>query len=73
MLKIPAFELNVPFVFHRTRAIDVQLILKFLQLIHDFLASNSTVTPSVYTFPVVSVLDVNPWPNGINALRQSLC
>ena len=47
LLIIPVFELNVLFVFHQTWAINMQSILEFSQLIHDFLVNHNTVTPSV--------------------------
>ena len=73
LLKIPVFELNIPFVFHRTWAIDIQSILEFLQLIYDFLASNNTVIPFVYVFPIVQVLSVKWWSNGYSTVPQALC
>ena len=39
----------------------IQSILKFLQLIPDFLARGNTVGSSVYVFPVVSVREVFTW------------
>ena len=30
LLKIPEFELNIRFVFHRIRALDIQSIVEFL-------------------------------------------
>ena len=47
------FELNNCFVFHQTWAIDVQSILEFEQLIHDFLDSDNIVRWRVYIFSVL--------------------
>ena len=53
LLRIPIFELNIPFMHYRTIALDIQSLLEFLQLIHNFLPSNITLTPSVYMhFPL---------------------
>ena len=72
-LKIPVLQINIPFVFHRTRAVDVKLILKFLQLIYDFPASNNTTTLCVYISLVVPDLYVNPQPNCNRTVLQALC
>ena len=40
--KKPVFELNNHFVFHLTLAVDIQLIVEFLQIIHDFLTSGKS-------------------------------
>ena len=53
LLKIPVFELNNRLAFHRTRAVDIQLIIELLQLTHDFLISGNKVRSSVYIFIVV--------------------
>ena len=39
LVKMPVLEINNRFVLHRTSAVEIQSILKFLQLIHDYLAS----------------------------------
>ena len=51
LLKIPAFELKNRFIFHQIWAADIELILGFLKVIHDFLACSSTVRSPVYIFP----------------------
>ena len=48
--KESALELNKRFVFQR--AVDIELIIEFIQLIHDFLANDSSVRSPVYTFPI---------------------
>ena len=53
LLKIPLFELNNCFLFHQTWAVDIRSIHEFLQLSHDLLESDNTITPSVYVFPAV--------------------
>ena len=61
-LKIPLFELNNPFAFHRNWSVDIQSMLVFLQLTHDFLPSCKTAKPSVYIFGL-----------GLFRLRKCLC
>ena len=67
------FELNNRFVFHRTRVVDIQSEIEFLHFMYDFLARNSTVTPSANIFSVIPVLGVNMWPIGLCTLLQFLC
>ena len=43
LLKIPLIELSNRFVFHRSWAVGIQSIFKFLQLIHDFLANTNSI------------------------------
>ena len=47
LLKILLLEFNDGFVFHKILAVDIQLILEFLQLIHKFLACGNTARSSV--------------------------
>ena len=42
LLRIPLFELNNRFVFHRTLAVHIQSKLEFLLFGYDFLTSNNT-------------------------------
>ena len=63
-LKIPVFDLNNCFVCHWTSAVDVQSIIKLLQLIHNLLTSGNKVRSSVSIFLVVSNRDVSSLPNG---------
>ena len=58
------FEWNNRFVFPETWIVDMQSILEFLELIHDFLASSYTVRSSVYIFSVVLVREELPFPSG---------
>ena len=69
-LKIPVFQLNNLLLFHRTWAIDIQSILEFLQLIHDFLDNGNIFRSRIYIFSVVSVWEAPPWLNGFNTLLQ---
>ena len=55
LLNLPVFQLNNRFVFHRTSAVNLQSILKFLQPIYNVLASDNTCRSSVYIFPAVSL------------------
>ena len=48
----------------------MQSILEFLQLVYDFLASNNTVIPFVYVFPIVQVLSVKRWQNGLSIVLK---
>ena len=52
-LKISAFQFNNPSAFPRAWAVDVQPILEFLQLIHDYLTRDSTIKLPVCILPVV--------------------
>ena len=70
-LKIPVFELNNIFVFHRTKDVNIQSIVKLLQLIYDFLTSDNKVRSSVYIFFVSANRDVSSWPNDQSTLIQS--
>ena len=69
-LKIPTFDLNNPFVFHQTGAVDMQSLLEFLQLIHDFLSSGNKVRCSIYVFLVAFITGVSSWPNCVCTLLQ---
>ena len=55
LLKIPVFDLNMLFVFHRTSAIDIQSEVEFLLPIHYFLASGKLIRLSVYTVLVILI------------------
>ena len=73
MLKIPVFELNIPFVFHRNCAEGIQSMLEFLKLIYEFLARSNTAEEPVYIFPVFRDFGEKLWPNGLHALLQTVC
>ena len=55
LLKIPMLELKNHFVLHWTWAVDIQLMLKFLQLIHDFQTNDTTIRMLIYMFPATSL------------------
>ena len=63
LLNISVFELNNRFDFRQRVTSDVQSILEFWQLIHDFLACGNSINRlSLHTFPVASVIDALQWP-----------
>ena len=62
-LKIPMFELNHRFVFNRILTVDIQSIIEFLQLVHDYLVCGIKVRSPVYMYRVVSVNEVPLWPS----------
>ena len=37
---------------------------------YDFLASNNTAIPFVYLFPIVQVLSMKRWPNGLSTMPK---
>ena len=54
LLKIRVFVIKNHFVFHRVWALDMQSIVEFLQLSHDFLTSGNKIRSSVYILLIVS-------------------
>ena len=65
---VSVFQLYNRFVFQRTRAVDRQSILKFLQFIHNFQASDYNIRSPVYVISAVSLKAGPPWPVTVSAL-----
>ena len=61
---MPVFELIIRFIIYQTLAVDIQLIVEFLQLIHHFLTSGNKTKSSDYVFLVFSGRDVSSLSNG---------
>ena len=56
LLKIPVFKLKSLFVFHRAWTVIINMIVEFLQVIHEFLISDNKVWSSLYTYLFFSCL-----------------
>ena len=58
------FELNKHLVFHRNLAVDMQSIVEFLQLIHDFLTQGKMSGHLSTYFSLYLVRDASSWSDG---------
>ena len=65
---MPMVEFNNYFVFHRTWSVDIRSIVKFLQIIYDFLASGKK---KIGIFLVALFRNMSSWPNLERTLFQS--